>query len=244
MRTKMAAVLLALCVGFGAPALISSASADSITFDAAIPSQLTDWRDIPLSFLQFDPSLGKLTEVDLSLTATADTSFTFLTSGNSGTASFRAYYVTLSLSVADSGGFISNGSLISDVSLLPAANGHNINGSYFAWSSPITTGVPVTAGPYSTTATGSASYTDAGLLALLTGTGTTSLFVSTETGTFISFSVNSPGTMSEATYAGLNASITYDYTPVPLPAASLLFAPGLLGLAAVRKRFKACPRRL
>ena len=82
--------------------------------------------------------------------------------------------------------------------------------------------------------TSEVSYTDAALLALLTGSGTTPLSVSTLTESYLSWHINSGGTFSEATHAGLDATITYDYTPVPLPGAMLLFTPGLLGLVAVR----------
>lgn len=169
------------------------------------------------------------------MTSDIDTSFTF--SKASGPVSLKVYYETFSLSVTDSSHLITMPQ-ISGVSLVPPPNGTNANGSYFGWSGTISTGVPATAGPYSTVATSSSSYTDAALLALLTGSGTTPLSVSTLTDSFLSWHINSGGSLSQATYAGLDATITYEYTPVPVPGAFLLFAPGLLGLAALRRRVK------
>jgi hypothetical protein len=211
-----------------------------ISFSTSIPTQTSDFQNVPLQLSQFNPALGTLTQVDLTLSATVNTSFTLWTNGQSGTASLRVLSDLFSLSVTDSGGYIT-GPQISNVSLVTPNAYSQALGEYYKWSTPVTTGVPVTTGPFSTTATDSVSYATAGLLALLSGTGTTPLSVSTGTLSSISYSVNSPGGFSQATQAGLDATITYEYTPatVPLPPSLLLLAPSLLGLAVIRKRRKS-----
>jgi hypothetical protein len=84
---------------------------------------------VPLSFSKFDPALGRLTQVDLGLTANVDTSFTF-SGGAPGPVSLKVYDDTFSLSVTDSGHLITMPQ-ISGVSLVPSPNGTNANGSYF-----------------------------------------------------------------------------------------------------------------
>ena len=39
-------------------------------------------------------------------------------------------------------------------------------------------------------------------------------------------------------WSGIVQSVTYNASPVPVPATLLLFGPGLVGLAAIRRRFK------
>ena len=220
-------------------AFVSPASADTISFSASIPAQTTDFTNVPLQLSQFNPSLGTLTQVDLALTTTVNTSFTIWTNGNSGTASLRVLSDVFSLSVTDSGGYITSPQ-IANVSLVTPNAYSQALGNYYKWSSPITTGVPVSTGIFTTTATDASSYGNGALLALLTGAGTTPLSVSTSTLTSLSYSVNSPGGLSEATNANLNATITYEYTPtpVPLPASLLMLAPGLLGLGIIRRKTK------
>jgi hypothetical protein len=236
--------------------------ADTISYGASIPSQGVDLSGAALSFTDFDPSLGALTGVTLSLTATISNYYTV--TGNTispprvtidqytdfshlGAAS-PLNLSSFSLTVADAGNRIIGGPQISTAynpvfSTNPPTGwtyvDHTTGGSsgpYIYWTNGIISTNTVSTPTYTTTASsGQLTYADPVLLSELTGSGTTPLFVTTSTYT----GVVGYGAGGEANGSvALAGTITYDYTPAPIPGAILLFGPGLAGLAAIKRRFK------
>jgi hypothetical protein len=231
--------------------------ADTISYNATISSQLSDWSNVPLNFTDFNPSLGTLTGVTIDLTATIDTYFTLHgVAGNNAMVTLPIYSdypgttnnLPFSLTVTDSNNRISGGPQITTVLNPVASLGGDFTykfttsgiGPYVRWRGIIGSSSSVSTPTLTTTAYSKSSYTDSALLSELTGSGVTPLFVATSTFTSGSFyGGGTPGSGGgQTTHAGLVGTITYNYTPVPITGAILLFTPGLAGLAVMRRRFK------
>jgi len=96
------------------------------------------------------------------------------------------------------------------------------------------------AGP---TLTNSNTFAESALAAFI-GTGDLKFFLTTLNSDSLSVGglqtngLPNPAPFGEHTNIIANVSATYNYTPVPIPGAILLFAPGLVGLMAIRRRVK------
>ena len=237
--------------------------ADTISYNAIIASTPVDLSNVSLNFTDFNPSQGTLTGVTLDLTATISNYYTV--TGNAGqTARVTIFQYTdysdlgassplnqssFSLTVSDSNNRITGGPQISTAynpvfsvspptgwtysnNTVPGGSGPNIYYNLGTLGSSGSASTPT----YTTTASsGQLTYADPALLSELTGSGTTPLFVTTLTHNgLVGYAPSGGANVS----VGLAGTITYDYTPVPIPGALLLFGPGLMGLAAIRKRVK------
>jgi len=200
----------------------ASARAATITYftTTPVPSTLTDWTG-SLPFLQFDPSLGTLTSVELVLNSSMNTTITITnlaTSSSTGSVGTELFLT------------VTYGSLINEQ-------------MYEEFPDPrvsfsLNPGQTKILGPYTANGAIDATYTDSAVLAAFTGTGVITLNASTATFTVLSYT---GGVMnaSQVTLADLNGYVIYNYDPVPEPSVLLLFGSGLIGLGAfARRKFK------
>lgn len=208
-------------------ALISAASAAqaaTISFTGSF-SGPTDVTNQVINVDQFDPALGTLISATFSLTATMTTGVSF-----SGDAS---YYVgwdksTYQLSLQGDTGY--TGVAISD-SLAPTriigtgtADGTWTLAEYLLVAGPNYS----QAGP---TLTESGNFIESPLAAYI-GTGDLNFFLTTVNyDTLATLGAGSPSSASVSTSIFGQVAVTYEYTPVPVPAAVWLFgsAVGLMG---------------
>jgi len=235
MSKKVSIVLLGVSVLV--LAAFSAAHADSISFTTSTPiaSTLTDWTS-SLTFQQFNPSLGTLTGVAIDLSSTLSTTLTVTNVGTSQ--SNGSARTEILIAVVDPSGIIGTLPTYTPYPVQPSNPQLDYMSKGFSYSN-LASGGQVTSGTLTGSATNvSNSYTTPGLLAEFTGAGSISLPAATLTYTDLS---NSGGNTESAqvTYAGLTGTVTYLYTPVPLPSALLLFGPGLLGLVGLRRRYLA-----
>ena len=192
------------------------------TTTTPIPYSLTDWTGT-LLFPQFDPALGTLTEVDLSLTGAMQTQLTVLnvdsTLPSSGHASTH-----LVLTVQDAG--------------------LNLNAPAIDMTSPsfnysLDAGDSLTSGELTKSDSSTGVYIAAPILAEFTGTGSISLDAGTFTETAL-FSTGGNTESEQLTEASLTGTVTYYYdSPVPEPVTMLSALLGIAGLGGyVRHRTK------
>jgi len=213
--------LLAAGVMFVAPSFIKAAVMVQGPTQTTHPiaTTTTDWSGA-LPFSQFDPALGTLTEVTLTLSSNLDTIMTV--TNNGGSSSSGTIKTELQISVWDpSKAFSFLGSQpVLDI---------------IAPSRDYTLGV---GGSYTSdllTASGSTTrdYTDSSILSEFTGLGSLSLSATTKT---YSLLANTGGntTATQVTNAGADGFITYTYdsAPVAAPEPSMLaiFGFGAIGL--------------
>jgi len=203
-----------------------SLRADTISYTNSFPSTLTEWSTT-LNVPQFNPSLGTLSSIDITLTS-GMTSVLHMTN-NINTASSGDEASQLKVFVTNPGSydlFAAGGS--------PVMN--NIT-SLYHYNLIATAGYGVSSSPL--TASGAAdtgAITDSSTLALFTGAGTEGLPIYTSTLIFGSHTGNQ--TQINVTSADLQSVITYDFTaaPVPEPTTFAMIGAGLASLGMVWRR--------
>lgn len=243
---------VALCAALAGAATSGTAAADTIVQTWDTGQNQTD-VDLAHTFSQFDPSLGTLTSVMITLTGTTERDILFQNLSPSSGATLvvaagnwtTQYGLTgpdgTSLAGTDSNGRIVLTTLAwggeGPTSAVNNGNGTTtIAGTTFANQHlTIVSGGPSVYGDvatyYAMTSIPTQSET------LTSGLGTflgTSTFM---TNTSLGYSASGGNNYTAFnTFADATVTVTYDYSPVPLPAAAWLLGSGLVGLAAFGRR--------
>jgi hypothetical protein len=207
---QLGVMVAAVAVAMGQ---ISTARADSTApYTTSISDTTTEWAG-NLNFPQFDPSLGTLTEIELSLTGDLTTTITVTNDADSD--SSGTVFTESVMTVTDSPNGYLDGSLHVDSSTASYTLG---------------AGDSTVIGPLTGTQTDNLTSTAAGALAEYTGLGTVSLGVGTATQTYTGNTGGNTGS-SQATQAGITGTITYVYDTDVVPSPAVI--PGVLGLLGV-----------
>ncbi len=172
---------------------------------------MTDWSGL-LTFPQFNPSLGTLTEVDLTLSGGLSTTLTI--TNNSDSPSTGNADTLVKVFAQDVGNNLASPA----VDLFSPSYNYSLPGGDSIGSGLLTN----TGGAYD-------AYTNPTILGEFTGYSTLSLTASTFTETQLS---NTGGNTdaSQVTDASFTGTVTYQYTPTPTPEPSTL---ALLGVGSV-----------
>jgi len=228
-RKNLKALCIAVLVAVAmvvVPPFLHAGTITSKTYPAtsSIPLTPTDWSSgvngvNDLTFPQFNPSLGTLDSVVLTLSGSLTTTITLTNiSGllgspapSSGTASTQS-----AVSVQDSANDLTN-PMAHLVIMSPPQS----------YTLPGTGAITGTFAQPETTLSDSFTYTGSAVLTDFSGSGSIPLLASTSTGIVYSGEETYP---SQVSSAALNGTVTYNYTPVPEPSALVLLAVGAIGL--------------
>jgi cell wall-associated NlpC family hydrolase len=225
--------LLALALLAVAPA----AKADTITYNANVPTTLTDFST-QVSLPEFNPSMGTLNSVTFTVAGSGTTNVTVTNTNTTTISQVVKLGTTVDIAVTDDA---TSGSIIDDTAILVK----DLSGSPYVWlnKSPLNGNVP----PH-----GVISYVyNSGALTLadtpgietgdnsdFIGVGNLLYDVNTTTYTDLQFSGGNDNE-TQITNTDATVSVTYDYTPgsvIPEPGTLVLFGTGLLGLAGMLRR--------
>jgi len=242
---KFAAALIATsAVVFAAPVLSTSAHAALVTKTATYGPVATDWRGSAnsVNIDQFDPLLGKLTSVTVSVSETVNGSVT-ISSGS--------YPITVNSVSADAAilvidpfqplGVCSltysscflNGITGADYRAVNVTSPTIINGPLVA---TITNGTAVSGDTVSASQLDNVFVSsDATYLNGFTGNGLVNFVMVTNTN--LNYDISGSGTLAVSQITADSATITVDYTyDTPEPASLALFGGALAALGAIRRR--------
>ncbi len=205
----LSAALLCAVISAQAQALTQT-----VVTTTPVPLTSTDWSS-SLSFPQFNPALGSLTQVQIGITGSIQTTITV--TNNSPDPSSGTAKTEVDFTVQDGGS-----NLVAPAPIALTAP--------FAYS--LTAGDTVTSGLITVSAPASNIYTSAPVLAEFTGVGAIILSASTFTMTVLS---NTGGNTaaSQVTSAALTGKVTYTYAPAPEPGTLALLGIGSASLLAI-----------
>jgi len=233
--------VLALGVGLGmsAPASATPCSAGTCTYTGSTGLLLLpQFAPAAGTYSQFDPSLGTLTGISLSVTAGLSTSGTVQNTG-AAAASFQ-YSVTAVVS-----------SIGTDPLSTTIFTGNAGQGFTVTTAAAQQTFINLAAGasaPFGTGAGNLNPYTETGSATLAVSSANFSPFIATGTPNIYSMDVSMLGSFTALGAANVNSSLTtdgseswtltYTYTPAPVPepATMALLVTGLIGLGTARWR--------
>lgn len=189
----------------------------------------------PLVFNQFDPNLGTLTGVNITLSYTAShtVSMSFV---NSSTIMVKTAPVAIELD-RSVGGALLTASVPSVTYSQQGTVGQTYSTSAPVGSQFYLTPVGVPHNTPNTPQTGSTSIalSSSSDLALFTGTGTIGLPASAAAGIATITSDSGNGSGSVQTFAGVTVTVQYTYAPVPEPSSVALLGLGGGGLLLIRR---------
>ena len=214
-----------LAIAFVAVAGLSL-RADTISYTNSFASSLTEWSTT-VNLPKFNPSLGTLNSVDISLSSGIN-SVLHITN-NVNTSSYGTEASDLQIFIANPGSYDLFGTSGGPVVDATTGSFHYNLPAILNWgtNSPslVTTG-----------GADSGTITDSSTLALFTGAGTEGLVANTIT--LLSGSHNGNQTQINVTTADLQSVITYDFTaaPVPEPTTFAMIGAGLASLGMVWRR--------
>lgn len=213
MLTRACPMLLALVLAAGLGSTVAAGTSGPFTTSTPVPLTKTDWSST-LAFPKFNPALGQLTQVDISITAYLETILTVTNTASS--ASTGTAKTEVAVTVTDP--------------LLLISMGPDFFSPNFAFS--LAPGGSVTSGLLAKSATDSQSFTSAGILSEFTGPGTITMDADTFTQAWIIFNGGNSNVV-QVTKASTTGCVTYHYTEVPeLPASALALLPAAVGLLA------------
>ncbi len=228
-RTTLAAAVVVGLVG----GLIGAGYADTMgPFNSVIPTSTAEGGTF--TFPEFDSSLGTLTQVELTLGSTWDTTLTVINESDSPWSGIAGAQLLISVYGLSSFGLGGGG--------YPSFGPDQL--TLHSPSSPFSAGPgdSVQCGPLTQSGATVLDYTDEGTLGVFTGAGDVPLSVGTMTIAGVSVLPVPPGDggFTQTGDAGFEATVTYSYTPatVPEPGTLWLFVVGAVGVGlrlAVRR---------
>lgn len=209
-RSHFKSVLGVCAIGLPFSGALPAARADMVTYTDAVPLTSTNWAD-ELSFPLFDPSLGVLEHVELTLSVTVD-ALVQLESLDSGPADLYAM-LSSEVQVDTSGG----------AGLLGISLDDNVSRSVSAFD-----GLMDFDGASGATVAVVHDATDSVILdsdlGMFIGSGSLQLPISAEAESQVGGAGNLLAMLS--TSASVNATLDYHFTQVPAPSAAMLGAMG------------------
>lgn len=219
--------LLAIC---SSALTCVAANADTITqSDPVLIDTTAGGSSESLNFDQFNSALGTLTGVSFELTGTADAVYSVATNSTSAFTTTGTTSTTLQVSGT---GFTPASS--------PTLTAGVTDGAVNA--SPSSGTFTETYFPGSASAVDLSGSVDSGSLAAFIGAGTVAFAAEFPSATSSGSFTNPAGTFAGAGGGGQasgSLEVTYDYTPVPLPASAWLALSGLIGLGALARKQRA-----
>jgi len=177
---------------------------------------------------QFNPALGTLEEATFTITGNLTGTFSFTNNDGAGkfyywgqTGEAKISYGSMNFDQTVSSGYDPNFNTSNMNKVGPFASGQTITGNTINMGNPSQT----------------FTFTAPGDLSAFIGNGTLPFsLVATQSNVQVAGGGNFTARID--TLASGTVTAQYEYASVPIPASIFLFAPGLLGLAAVRRRFQ------
>ena len=195
----LAAVVMVVAPSFVGPSLVRAGTIGPTVTTTPIPTTKTDWGNT-LSFPQFNPAQGTLTQVALQFSSSLDTILTV--QDLSGSGSVGSTHAEVQVAVSDP-----NNGLIADQPQL------DLSSPSYPFS--LAANQTLVSGLLTKTQTsGIYDYTDPRVLSEFTGLGTISLSASTSTSTWVNYTSGNVDS-TQVTHANATGWVTYTFTPVP-----------------------------
>jgi hypothetical protein len=248
---------LALCAAVAGAATPGTAAADTIVQTWDTGQNQTD-VDLTHTFNQFDPSLGTLTGVMITLSGTTERDILFqnLSPSSGATLVVAAGNWTTQYSLTGPDGTSLSGTDSNNrIALTTQAWGHEGPTTAVDNGNGTTTiaGTTFTNQHLAIVSGGPSVYGDVATYYALTSIPTQSETLTSGLGTFLgtsTFMTNTSLGYSASggnnytafnTFADATVTVTYDYSPVPLPAAAWLLGSGVVGLVGLGRRRRTAP---
>jgi hypothetical protein len=258
-RTRHSSIARAIFIALSALAAMSAAHAATITQTVDTGQLTTNVVNDPITFADFNTSLGTLTSVVVTLGGSVERDLIFKNTGPSGaTINVTDWTTSFSLTGPSNVSISATNNATPFLSVNPYNVGQpgstkavdqggvtTIGGTTFNDAHlVITSGGPGTysdvATYYNTTALAGQSQTITSGLSSFMGNSTFNANAN------LSYTATGGNNYSRfATYADGNVQLQYNYTPVPVPAAAWLFLSGVGGLGTLfsRRRYAAASRK-
>jgi hypothetical protein len=211
-------------------ALSFAASANTVQYTTTIDSTAVDWSK-NLALEQFNPSLGTLDSIEITLSSGISSVMTAVNQAESSSYGNGQTTINITLDTSTIGSYD-----LFNVGAGAVLTYTGANWVYATVDNQLAAGANISSSPE----TGSGNkdtgiLSNSTLLTDFTGSGDVNLLMTTLT--TINSSVTGGSTsLTQESSAGLTATITYNYTPVPEPTTMALFGIGSLGLFLIRRR--------